>query len=123
GRIMQPTPDDPVIDLGLFAVVLGAVFVLSLLLFPPIVAKIHAVQHGESLTAGEAMAVSLRRLPAVLGVTLLLSVGFGVGAVLLGPFLAELPLNLGIVLLLTVVFYFGVKVAFAWIAAIVESKG
>ena len=106
GRIVQPTPGEP-IDFGLLGVVWVVTLVLSLLLWTPIIAKIHAVQHGEELTASEAIAVSLRRFPVVLGVVVLLSLMLGVGFALLlipGIFLA-------------------VALIFAPISAITERKG
>src|SRR5690606_10274002 len=78
GRIMQPTPGES-IDFGLVGIVWVVTLVLSLLLWVPVVAKIHAVQHGESLTAAEAIALSLRKFPVLLAVVLLLSVALGVG--------------------------------------------
>ncbi|HEX6994516.1 MAG TPA: YciC family protein [Gammaproteobacteria bacterium] len=105
GRIVQPTPGEP-IDFALLAIVMCVSVALSLLLWTPVIAKIHAVQHGESLTAGEALAVSLRRFPVVLGVVVLLSLAVGLGFLLVIPGL-----------------YLAVKFVFAPIAAVTESKG
>lgn len=106
GRIVQPAPGEP-IDFGLLGVVWIVTLVLSVLLWTPIVAKIDAVQHGEELTAGDAVAVSLRRFPVVLGVVVLFSLAVGVGfALFLIP---------GI--------YLVVAFVFAPVAAITERKG
>jgi len=103
---MQPTPGES-IDFGLVGIVWVVTLVLSLLLWVPVVAKIHAVQHGESLTAAEAIALSLRKFPVLLAVVLLLSVALGVGfALLLIP---------GLIL--------AVYLVFAPIAAITDGKG
>src|SRR5690606_33773263 len=99
-------PGEP-IDLGLLTIVSFVSLALSLLLWTPVIAKIHAVQHGESMTAGEAMSVGLRRFPVVLGVALLMTVVLGLGFMLF-----VIP---GIYLL--------VKLAFAPVAAVTESKG
>jgi hypothetical protein len=104
GRIV--TPGEPV-DVFMITVVSVVSFVLSLLLYAPIIAKIHAVQHGERLTAGEAMAVSLRRFPVLLGVILLY-------------FLAVL---VGFVALLIPGIFLAVAFVFAPIAAVTEPKG
>jgi hypothetical protein len=104
GRMV--TPGEPV-DVGMVAIVSVVSFVLSLLLYAPIIAKIHAVQHDEKLTAGEAMALSLRRFPVLLGVIVLY-------------FLAVLA---GFVALLIPGIFLAVVFIFSPIAAVTEPKG
>lgn len=106
GRIVQPTPGEA-LDFALVAVVWSVTLVLSLILWVPVVAKIHAVQQGEALSASEAVAVSLRRFPVVLGVVVLYTVSVTVGSLLL-----VIP---GI--------YLAIALIFAPIAAITERKG
>ncbi len=108
GRV-APTPGAPA-DFGLIATLLTlslVTFVLSLVIWGAIIARIHAVQHGESLTAREAVAVGLRRFPVMLGVVLL----------------AMLMLGVGFLLLVIPGIYLLVRILFAPFAAITESKG
>jgi len=105
GRIVQPTPGEP-LDLSLAVIVWVPTLVLSVLLWVPVVARIHAVQHGEALSASEAIAIAVRRFPVVLGVVVLYTVAVGVGSLLVIP---------GI--------YLAVALIFAPIAAITEHRG
>ena len=105
-RIDPPVPGEP-IDIPMLVLVSAVTLVLSMLLWTPIIAKIHAVQQGRRLSAGEALAVGIRRLPVVIPVALLLGLMLGIGFALL-----VIP---GI--------YLTVLFLFAPVAAVADSKG
>ncbi len=105
-RIEPSIPGEPV-DVAMLVIASAVTLVLSVLLSTPIIAKINAVQHGRELTAGEALAVGVRRLPVVLAVALLLG----------------LMLAAGFALLVIPGIYLTVIFLFAPVAAVADSKG